>query len=674
MRRVDEILAAFSAQDEQGQRYLIRCIETQPVGLDGASTLDFLRSGPGGPLGRLVEATVEERLASDRLLRAGGVPSEEAGQWSLFLGSTDELKTTLEVTHIQAKAADALTPLVPALVAQARAGGPSARVAVRVLGRVRAVQSLEALRELSANAQLRPSVYTALATFGGEGAGAALRELLAEEEKLTLQPWVLVHLRGISDAASLELLRGLQGRREVQPAIAATLEGFDAADSLSLFEELCASGEPWALMHSIESLGRIGSSETTEQLTRIHAHVKHPMVRGACLRALAETGVAAAASPALESLADPDGSVAAAAVEALVQLPVPVADYRGLVLPLVGSDHPRLAMAATLAAVALDPPRAAARIQELVQSDDPAALMAGIHCLAYIEKLGDDAESRRRVAWFLAGVTPEAQGQVVEVLAAPAKGDEEPMVLAARCEALGILGAPEGPARAALTSALGHEDSRVRQGAGWALAVAAPEVLEAEPAGGHHVDLVAWDHLASWGLRAGGVEELGQLLGNADAAVVRAGLAVARQAALEIGVAHRVPQRKGLVEELKGRGASLVKMAEGVPYQPPPAGHENARARHLAGRPGLEAKFEALPSAHRGSARDAAVKVSLFGVAPPAVGQARVPRLRPPGSVAPEPSLADDPRSLARVFGKVLLALLLAGIVYRFLVVGMPLP
>jgi hypothetical protein len=42
--------------------------------------------------------------------------------------------------------------------------------------------------------------------------------------------------------------------------------------------------------------------------------------------------------------------------------------------------------------------------------------------------------------------------------------------------------------------------------------------------------------------------------------------------------------------------------------------------------------------------------------------------------VAVEPSLADDPRSLAKIFGKVLLALLLAGIAYRFLVVGMPLP
>ena len=65
MRRVDEILAAYPSQDQQGQRYLLRGLETQPVGLDGAATQEFLWSLEGGAVGdlaRLAEATLATSL------------------------------------------------------------------------------------------------------------------------------------------------------------------------------------------------------------------------------------------------------------------------------------------------------------------------------------------------------------------------------------------------------------------------------------------------------------------------------------------------------------------------------------------------------------------------------------------------------------------------------------
>lgn len=603
MRRSDEILAAYPNQTPNGRRYLLRCLERQSITPDAPLFQDLLLEGlqePGvGDFARLIEDAFCAKVARDRALRASGNPTEEAGEWSRFLGQADLKGGGDGAQKIERNGAATLSLVVGAFEGALGMAGPAAEAALRVLARIRTHSSLEAICRISEIEPMIPSVLSALSILGGEEASKRAVELVeAKPERLQGNPGMLVAFRGLPSNRAFDLLKKATGRPELMAGVAAALEGFGEFDYKRLMKPIILSKDPWTMMHAIESLGRMGGEQQARELSQLFERLDHAMVRMACLQALAETGSPDGADAALASLNDERPLVRAAGIEALICLPVPQKKYRDRVLKLLDSEHPRLALAAAMACVVLEPKRAARRIGQLVASGDAALLMQGIHCLAYLEHpstagvlatmvrnspagplrsqgiwaLGrraaynvgatrelatfvtsEDPEVRRIAAWFLAGSMPAARAEGVEAIATALPRESDPDVTAAMVESIGMAGPHGGGNPMQIAQFLRHKHAPVRKAAAWALASAFPLSDEAEELEeGSAPGAAPWGVLRRWYLEAGGMDRLQDLLGVLDPNALLETLEVARLIAMAPAFAGNADNLKGLADALRG--------------------------------------------------------------------------------------------------------------------------
>lgn len=629
MRRVAEILSAYPGQGVGGQRFLLRALERQPLGLDAGEVLDFLRQNEAGKahnVARVVEDTVFARLARDRALRAAGKASDEAGQWTRFLGQG--AGEGGGGASLEPEALPALSRLVPALRENLERGTPRARAALRVLARIRTPESLAALTEAAETPALLPAALGAMGAMGGPDAAAAALEILRARTDLPMQPGLIYPFRSLATPELAEFLAGKLDSLDVLPMVGAVIEGFADLEYRPLLKAALASGEPWTILHVVESLGRLGGERQVAELAALFGKLPHPMVRAACLQSLAETGVAAAAEVAVRGLdAEEDPLVRSAAIEALVALGAARGRFREPILACLDSPHPRLAMCASLACVTIDPPRAAARIGAMVRGD-AGQLLQGLHCLTYIDHasaapllaevtrkvpegplrnqglyaLGrraarsadaakalvgflkhESGEVRRRAAWYLAGAEPGARVGVLRVMLEGLSREEEPAVAASILEAIGLAGPCAEAATGALASYGAHPDSRVRRAAAWSLAIAFPASDAAAALGEGEPVLAGWAALRTWVREGQGMGELEHALRSEEGKVATEALLAARWAAEIPAFAGEVPTFSGLVAALKAGRAGTAPGPEVEEDAAEPAEELVAEVQRLAG-------------------------------------------------------------------------------------------
>jgi HEAT repeat protein len=610
MRRVDEILSIFSSQTVGGKRFLLRSLERQPVTADASGTLEFIQAQQteeAGDLARLAEDRFYARYTRDRMLRASGNRSHESGDWSRFFGQ-HPVNTQAERRNLERAAATDLANLVMGLNRCISADDFSARLALKVLSRIRVPDSLDAIESASASDKLALDAMAAFATFGGEAAAERALPLIRKAEGTARHPSMVAALRGLPCQGTFAYLGQLAAQASLGAEVAVALEGFEQFDLDPLLEPSLTGVDPWNTLQAVETLGRLGGAQRAERISQVLASAEHPLVQVACLQALATTESAKGGDAARKALEAPHPLVQAAAIEALISLPVPKGSYRDRVLRLLDAPNPRLAMNVALACVVLDSRRAAKRIHELLKQGSAAHLMQGIHCLAYMEHpstagilsalvkrspsgplrlqavralgrhaadnpaavealaglLGvDDAEVRRTTAWFLASAESLARPQAVEALVTALEREPDAETRVVFLRALAIA----GPAMTGTSERLSRYldgEPELRQAAAYALAIGAPESAEAaglealEAAGAH-----PWGAVRSWFQSGQGLERLARAIIKGEGEERRAGLAVARMAA-EVATFVDEP------ENLSGLAAALAARQAGRPPPPPP--------------------------------------------------------------------------------------------------------
>lgn len=626
MRHLDEILSIFPGQIAPGKRFLLRRLERQPVPVDGSVALRFLReaeTGETGDFARLAEERFYRRFARDRLHRASGDRTEEAGEWSRFFGMKGPDRAAETRRNLEATAAVGLAALLPGLGRCLRVATPGvAGRALKVLGRLRVPASLEAITAAAGSDLLLHDCMAALAAFKGDRAAAAARRLAAAWEGT---PWfasLLYAFRDLPSPENFDFLAGVAGDSTGGPPVAVALEGYADYDLDPLLEPALTSEDPWMNLQAVETLGRVGGRDRPARITRVLREAGHPLVKVAALQALASTDSADAGEGALAGLEDAHPLVQAAAIESLVTLPVPRNRYRDRVLALLGSENPRLAMNAALACVVLDPKRAAKRIHGLLRQGSASHLMQGIHSLAYMDHpstagilsalirrtepgplrlqavraLGrhaadnptaaeplaaclaiEDAEVRRTAAWFLAGSEDLVRGQAVADLTGALQREGDPETQAVYLQALAIA----GPKTAEVADAIGRfltSPDPVAPAAAFALATAAPESDAAKLLDDHKDPaLAAWGGLRLWITEGAGVGRLAALLQAAPEDALGPALAASRLAAEAATFADGPGNLMGLAAALEKRQAAPGAAPVAAP-PPPPAetGEESA--------------------------------------------------------------------------------------------------
>lgn len=605
MRRVDEILSIFGSQTLGGKRFLLRSLERQPVTADARHTLDFLRAQEkeeAGDLARLAEDRFYARYTRDHMLRASGNRSHETGDWSRFFGQSP-VNTHAERRNLERAAATDLANLVMGLNRCISADDFTARLALKVLSRIRVPDSLDAIEGAGRNDKLALDCMAAYSTFGGAAAAERALPLLRKAEGTALHPCMVAALRGLPSNETFAYLQQLAAQASLGAEVAVALEGFEQFDLDPLLEPSLTGTDPWNTLQAVETLGRLGGAPRAERISQVLASAEHPLVQVACLQALATTESAKGGDAARKALDAPHPLVQAAAIEALISLPVPKGSYRDKVLRLLDSPNPRLAMNVALACVVLDSRRAAKRIHELLKQGTAAHLMQGIHCLAYMEHpstagilsalvkrspsgplrlqavralgrhaadnpaavealaglLGvDDAEVRRTTAWFLACAESLARPQAVDALFTALEREPDAETRVIFLQALAIAG-PAVTSNAGRLAAFLQGDDEVRQAAAYALAVGAPESSEAaglealEETGAH-----PWGAARSWFQSGQGLERLARAIIKGTGEERRAGLTAARLAA-EVATFVDEP------ENLSGLAAALAARQSGKP-------------------------------------------------------------------------------------------------------------
>jgi HEAT repeat protein len=490
---------------------LLRVLERQPVSPDSALTWNLLRTAEAsdvGPQALLAQELYFMRRLDDRLRRTVHGASEEPAE------------PPPDPEEIDRAGLMAFTPLVSPLALQVAEGGALAAAALKVLARVRTHDSLDQIALAGEEALLRPYAMAALATYGGpEAAQVSLEILDLELQRISpMVPALLPALRGVPTPETLGCLKALAPYPAMHAGVAAALEGFGSLDYEPVLEPLLASQDPWVLLQTIETLVRLPRDRRGDALSRLFRRVDIPAVRLSCLQAIAEVRSAPDAEVALEALSSKVPLVRAAAIEAVLVLPIPRSEFHDRVLDLLDDPHPRVAMNAAKACVSLDSNIAVKRVHELLASGSPANVAQAVHCLVRLSGRGvaplfvavidqappgalllqtvralgrrarrdpqaveglvqvlghPDANVRTTAAWFLAGSCDDARGEAAAALAEALEQEESPAVRAVCAEALGLCGTIAQPLAPCLVPCLDAEEA-VARAAAWSLATAFP--------------------------------------------------------------------------------------------------------------------------------------------------------------------------------------------------------
>lgn len=580
MRHLDEILSIYPAQEPRSKRYLLRRLERLALTADSAAADQLFRQAEGSEVADfavLAEDQFYPRHEKQRMQRASGTRSEESGDWSRFFDQHAGPRGPDSAEALEKAAAPRLGSMVEGLREALGRGGPSARAALKVLSRIRVPGSLEAIRSTIRDEALVRDAMAALSTFGGPEAEAVGLELARAWEGTPFHEGLVYSMRGFVGGEVLRYLYGLLNEPRLHAPVATALEAMQDHDCLAALGHILASPDPWTQLQAIETLGRLGGDEHIQKIGEVFENPIHPLVQVACLQAVASTGSPKGGFIGMKGLEVQDPMVQAAAIEALVALPVPKVNYSERVLRLLDTTHPRLAMNAALACVVLDSQRAAARIHKLIKDGSASHLMQGIHCLAYmdhpstapllaalgqrcptgelrlqaIRALGRHAEGtpaaaaplasflgqsdpreRQTAAWFLSHcegmVRPGAVTSLTQALQTESHAETERVLVLA----LGL----SGPGCQEAAGLLGRKlegASELRNAAAWSLVAACGDSGEvAALSKSPHRDLKAWGCLHAWFSRGEGLDQLGGLIRSTqDEEVLGACLAVARLAA-----------------------------------------------------------------------------------------------------------------------------------------------
>jgi HEAT repeat protein len=580
VRHIDEILSLYPSQEPQSKRYLLRRLEHLTITADARLALDLLQEAATSEVADfslLAEDRFYSRYEKQSLLRASGQGADASGDWSRFFDQQSVARTNRAQDDLEQAAAPRLAALVPGLEACLKRGESQARGALKVLSRIRVPASLEAIRRSATKDSLLHDCMAAYSIFGGEQAEQAGLQLARAWEGTPWHSGLIFSMRGFTSPEVLRYLQGLLGEVSLHPAAAAALEGLGDQEALPLLDQILASPNPWTQLQAIDTLGRIGGDASIQKLQEIFRGASHPLVQVACLQATAATGSARGGAIGMMGLRISHPMVQAAAIETLVSLPVPKANYREPVLRLLDTDHPRLAMNAALACVVLDSKRAAQRIHKLIQQGSAAHLMQGIHCLAYmdhpstapllaaliarcptgqlrlqaIRALGRHAENtpgatahlipllrheewqaRATTAWFLASCENFARADAIAALATALGSEQNPSTRIVFLTSLGLAG-PLCRESSHLFEASLEEGPSIRDAAAWALVSACGGSAEGNKLGANPSRAVkSWSCLHSWFQRGEGMDQLGGLLASSeDEEVLRTSLRIARLAA-----------------------------------------------------------------------------------------------------------------------------------------------
>lgn len=598
MRRVDEILSAYENQTLAGRTYLLRGLERQPITIDSVAPLALLRKAERGEeadLARLAEEHFTARVERDQVLRASGNATAEAGEWSQFFQPGKDLDPGARDRALEAAAAPALAPLVPALARCVERAGPNAPLALKTLARIRIPASLEVLEVASDSSVLLPVAVGALSIFGGAQAAEVALRIARAWEGTPLLAGLLYSFRNLSTPEVHAYLADRIDDPDLQVPIAVALEGSKPQQALPLLDHIVDPENPWTTLHVVETLGRLGSQEAIEQLGDVFFRVDHPLVKVACLQSAAAAKSKQGAEIAGMALRHKHPLVRAAAIETLVAVRAPRDSYKDLVLTLIDSKHPRLAMNAALACLMLEPRKAVQRINDLLRSGKATDMLQGTHCLAYMETPGsapllralidrsppgtlrleavralgrrardnvgagqtlnellghEDLQVRRTAAWFIASSVTASRGKGCEALARAIHAEADPRTAATMIRALALAGPHASDHVAAIRSRLG-EAPPVGRAAAWALATGFPEAVEAQEMDElPSLGIRSWSCLRRWYTCGEGLDTLAKLIDDGDPTEEAEALRVARLAA---GAATYV----GQPENLQGLAAAL---------------------------------------------------------------------------------------------------------------------
>lgn len=590
---------------------------------------------PVADYARLAEDFFFSRREEDRLRRAGGDPLTEAGEWTRFMGQGGGSHERAPAEDLEQAAVSHLVPLIPPLRKRLAEGGAVAEAALRVLARIRLQPSLEAILEGARSGLLAPACMGALSVFGGREAALKALQLSQAVRRTPVFLDTLYPFRNLAEPEVFQFLSGLAGQEDAQGQVASALEGFGSYEYGPVLEAVLRSSSPFTVVQAIETMGRIGGKQLAQQIGILFQRLDHPLVRIACLQAVAETGAREGGAVALAGLACEDPGVKAAAVEALVALPVPRNDYRDKVLALLDSPHPKLALTTAMACVVLDPRRSIQRVQTLIGSGSAAHLLQGVHCLAYMEdraapgilyaivskapagpiriqavrSLGrrasrdpqavgaladllqfEDPAVRMTAGWFLAGCHQAARKAASGVLARSLEGEGLAVVRAVYCEALGL----SGPAASDSTSLLGRclgLGGPVARSSAWSLAAAFHEAPEADLLGqSQEPGVRARACLRNWYRGGGGVAALAELLESCPPEAFEDVAQVARCLVESAGLVGSGPTRLDpLSAELSGQvlGTAAAAPPELVPLLARGRTAQQAAVQNLGGAPEL---------------------------------------------------------------------------------------
>lgn len=618
VRYVDEIVGVFEAQPPGSKRYLLRCLERQPITVDSLPVLELFRNAETSEvadLAILLGDRYRTRVDRDRLIRASGGESQEQGQWSRFIRADQLVAPDQEKKRHEKAAAGLLSDLVDPLRTLVQRDSQLARRAVRILARIRTPESLAVLEEASRSDALLFDSMAALATFGGEQAGEVALALLERWEGTSWYRGLIRGLSGLNTPKVFAKLQELSGNEELLDSVVVALEGFEEFDYLPCLQRARLSPDPWVRLQVVETLGRLGGDTQVEELGKLLESSQHPLVQVACLKALTEAGGPRAGKIVKEALNSGSPLVQAAAIESLIALPVPKKDYRDRVLSLVDSEHPRLAMNAALACVVLDSKRAVSRVTQLIRSGQAHAMLQGVFSLAYIDHplsakvltnmaekaaspelrmqslraLGrhsrdnpmavgalakfvasDDPQMRSTAVLFLADSERLQRGKVAQLLASRLPVETEPLVRATIFLALGLMGPAAHDQVGCLEAALEGSPLEARTAA-WSLVSSAGK---SEAAGklrqSDSAALQAWGTLHSWYQGGGGTQELAELMGYASPGDLLDCLEAARLMVLAPLYSEECPGLRGLTDFLSNRARALE---TGAPLEPAPGGN-----------------------------------------------------------------------------------------------------
>ncbi len=610
MRPQDEILLTLPRQPPPGRRFLLRRLGNLPQAEDIRHFHDSVRkiadADPNDIAAALAEDEIWEKRELERLRRSVGEESGQGGTWTSFLMPAVSSERPDDIRDAGIAAGQALESILEPLSSGAARGPAEARWVAQALGRIQSHASIDLLMKIATDHGAIAPAVLGLASLGGDLAAEKAMLLTKAVEGTSVHPGLLRCFGKLPTAKSYAfLLKQLQrGNPEVSAGVAVALEGFDSFDPIDALKALSQSKDPWVLINTVETLGRIGSPEYLELIETIFETQAHPLIRVGCLQAVSGARGAATQRLASAGLKSQDANVQAAAVETLVTAGVPYDRYRDLVLGLLGNPHPKLALNASLACIAVEPKRAFQQISTLLSSGKPRDMLQAIQCLAYVEAkssiealrqiisrcpagamriqavraLGrlatrtpdavkpltkilelDDPESQEAAIWFLASSHPagrvEASKAITDLLRLSGEKPIGPICI----EALGLL----GPAGQLSVPDLHHAllvGPKQANAAARALAISFPRSKEATDLRNSESSLLqGYGGIASWFESGEGLEMLFQALSQKDSYTFRIACGVARLAG---AAGSWTAETRRLVGLAKALGAANIDAAE----------------------------------------------------------------------------------------------------------------